>query len=110
LQLAKTFLNALRNPIYYSFLFFILEIINKITFLFQNKRPLITQLLTSIEKYYKLKCYFKNDYINNNSLIDPANVREYLEINLERNKMYFGAKLKYCIQLQVHFILLKLKL
>lgn len=68
LQSAKTILNALRNPIYkiyYSFLSFILEIINKINLLFQSRKPLITQLLTSIEKYYILilKCYFKNDYI-----------------------------------------------
>ncbi|XP_067214564.1 zinc finger protein 862-like isoform X3 [Linepithema humile] len=57
LQSAKTILNALRNPIYkiyYSFLSFILEIINKINLLFQSRKPLITQLLTSIEKYYIL--------------------------------------------------------
>jgi len=70
LQSAKTILNALRNPIYkiyYMFLSFILEIINKINLLFQNRKPLITQLLTLIKKYYMLilKCYFKKDYINN---------------------------------------------
>jgi len=74
------------------FLSFILEIINKINLLFQNRKPLITQLLTLIKKYYMLilKCYFKKDYINNTplTLLDPANVKEYLEID----KMYFGAK------------------
>lgn len=95
LQSAKTILNALRNPIYkiyYSFLSFILEIINKLNRLFQSRRPVITQLLTLIENYYKLilRCYFKKDYVNNTplSLLDPVNTREYLEIN----KMYFGVK------------------
>ncbi|KYN50523.1 hypothetical protein ALC57_00163, partial [Trachymyrmex cornetzi] len=103
LQSAKTILNALKNPIYkiyYNFLSFILDIINKINRLFQSRKPLITRLLTSIEKYYIiiLKCYFKNDYVNNTpiALIDPTNTRQYLEID----KMYFGAKTEtLCITL-----------
>ncbi|KYN08217.1 hypothetical protein ALC62_00804, partial [Cyphomyrmex costatus] len=73
------------------------DLYNSIEFFFEEngiptRKPLITRLLTSIEKYYIiiLKCYFNNDYVNNTpiALIDPANARNYLEID----KMYFGAK------------------
>lgn len=95
LQSAKCIHNALRNPIYkvyYTYLSFVLEIVNKINLIFQKQKPIITDLLSTIEKYFRviLACYIKRNYLEKNDIaaINVANPREYLNIDC----MYFGAK------------------
>lgn len=95
LQSAKCIINALRNPIYkvyYTFLSYILDIVNKLNLLFQRERPLITSLLSVLKKQFKIivKSFLKGDYVEKNKVhsIDPLNVHQYLNID----DMYFGAK------------------
>ncbi|KAG5881883.1 hypothetical protein JTB14_008696 [Gonioctena quinquepunctata] len=94
LQAAKCITNALRNPIYkvyYTFLSFILNIVNKLNLLFQREKPSITSLLSVLKKHFKilLRSFLKHDYVEKTKInsIDPLNVHQYSNIE----NMYFGA-------------------
>lgn len=101
LQSAKTILHALKNPIYkiyFSFLSYILELINKLNVLFQSEKVLIHRLLPEVKKIYKiiLNNYLLRDYIESTPvhLINPKMVSRYKDIE----NIYYGAKCELLVK------------
>lgn len=94
-------LENLKNTIYkiyFHFLAYILEIINKLTIEFQSEHCKIFNLGTKIKSLYKsvLKNFLKREYIENTPLdnIDPKNPRNFLDIE----EMYFGANVQILLE------------
>lgn len=87
-------LNAMKNNIfklYFSFLSYILDIINKMNILFQSESPQIHKLHDEVTSLFKtiLKNFMKESYLQTNSLhqisFSPSNYRQIEELYVGAN-------------------------
>lgn len=99
LHSSHNILESLKNPIYklyFYFLSYILDIINKLNIEFQSEKNKLHLLLKRTSSLYKniLRNFLAPDYlkINENSLknIDPKNPKNFLPIE----KIYFGTRVE----------------
>ncbi|XP_043270743.1 uncharacterized protein [Venturia canescens] len=97
LQAANTIMYTLKNPmfkLYFSFLSYVLGLINRLNLEFQSRDSLLYCLLDRVMEVYRtlLKNYLKTEYVMKTSTqsIDPGNVREYKPIE----ELYLGARVE----------------
>lgn len=95
LHSTKLILDSLYTKIfkvYFSFLAYILDIVNNLNLEFQSEKPKIHYLSKRIRSLYEsiLRNYLKKECLEEQSVadIDPSNPRYFMSIN----EMYFGAK------------------
>ncbi|XP_056643937.1 uncharacterized protein LOC130449894 [Diorhabda sublineata] len=97
LQSSQNILNALSNPVYklyFLFLNFILEAVNKLNLEFQSEKPKITSLYDNVTNLNKLvlKSFIKKEILDFFSLsdLDPSNQKYFVDLS----QLYLGAKVE----------------
>ncbi|XP_011876164.1 PREDICTED: zinc finger MYM-type protein 1-like [Vollenhovia emeryi] len=100
LHSTETILNCLKNPVYklyFSFLSYTLECVNKLNLEFQSEKPKIPLLNKSVSELFKsiLQNFIHQSHIDKTPLeqISVKNPRHFLSLE----KMYFGAKVELLI-------------
>ncbi|XP_050298878.1 uncharacterized protein LOC126737852 [Anthonomus grandis grandis] len=95
LNSTKNILNCLEHPtykMYFTFLSYILDLINKLNMEFQAEKPNVFNLVTRVSDVYRmiLRNYLKKDYIDHIdfNLVDCKNPSNFLSLD----QIYFGAK------------------
>lgn len=88
-------LENLKNPIYklyFNFLSYVLDIVNKLNLEFQSEKSKIHLVQKRVKELYKtlIRNYIKKEHIDKNPLksINPSDPRFFIELN----QIYFGAK------------------
>lgn len=97
LQSSQNILNALSNPIYklyFLFLNFILEVVNKLNLEFQSEKPKITNLYDNVTNLYKLvlRSFIKKEIVDGYNLsdLDPSNQKYFNDLS----QLYLGAEVE----------------
>ncbi|KAJ8914340.1 hypothetical protein NQ315_011328, partial [Exocentrus adspersus] len=95
LNSARNILRCLEHPtykMYFTFLSYILELVNKLNLEFQAEKPKIFNMLTRVSDFYRslLRSYLKKVYIDNTNLNDVECKNPEYFLPLE--SIYLGAK------------------
>ncbi|KAJ8913072.1 hypothetical protein NQ315_006573 [Exocentrus adspersus] len=95
LNSARNILRCLEHPtykMYFTFLSYILELVNKLNLEFQAEKPKIFNMLTRMSDFYRslLRSYLKKVYIDNTNLNDVECKNPEYFLPLE--SIYLGAK------------------
>lgn len=98
---SQTILSQLKSPafkIYFTFLSYILNAVNRLNVEFQAEKPKLQLLLNRVRGLYRsiLRNYVRKDYLDNTQLqaVQPSNPRNFITLE----DVYFGSKTELLIK------------